>query len=125
MLELPAQRRRILLDHDVLVVLETDRLERPQHPPRVADPASYLLDAQLARSGRLLLRRLLWPLPRVPDECAWHVTPPPSTSRATGTRGSTDRCRARAQPDRASSGAAAHPSPREPCCAGSSSQGSS
>src|SRR5215213_1922432 len=48
LLELSTQRRGILLDHHVLMVLEADRLERPVHPPRVSDPTPDLPDADLA-----------------------------------------------------------------------------
>src|SRR5678810_1114878 len=41
LLELATQRRGILLDHLVLVVLEADRLERLLHPPRVSDAAPH------------------------------------------------------------------------------------
>src|SRR5690348_7537599 len=71
LLELSTQRRGILLDHLVLVVLEADRLERAVHPPRVPDAAPDLPDAHLAR-GQLVLRRLLWPPTGVPHESTRH-----------------------------------------------------
>src|SRR3954462_5990832 len=97
LLELSTQRRGILLDHLVLVVLEADRLERPVHPPRVPDAAPDLPDANLAR-GQLVLRRLLRPLSRVPHESPRHATRPPSIWRVSGSRASKDRCRAHEPP---------------------------
>src|SRR5688572_14884119 len=97
LLELSTQRRGILLDHHVLMVPEADRLERTVHPPRVADAAPHLADPHLPR-GQLVLRCLLRPLARVPHERPRHVTPSPSTWRASGSRASTARRHARERP---------------------------
>jgi hypothetical protein len=48
LLDLTAQRRRILLDDDVLMVTESHRLEGSAHDGRLADSAPDLLDANLA-----------------------------------------------------------------------------
>ncbi len=98
LLELSAQRRGILLDHHVLMMLEADRLERAVQPPRVPDAAPDLPDAHLPR-GQLVLAGLLWPLAGVPHERPRHVTPSPSTWPASGSRASRARRRARARPD--------------------------
>src|SRR5688500_7941296 len=74
LLELPAERGRILLDHHVLVVLEPDRLEREPLAPRLADPALHLLDLQLPGARRLILRRRFRAALRMPYECARHQT---------------------------------------------------
>src|SRR4051812_18012845 len=47
LLDLSAQRLRVLLHDRRLVMLQADRLERAADPPRMADPASYLLDLHL------------------------------------------------------------------------------
>src|SRR3954468_8600436 len=119
LLELSTQRRGILLDHLGLMVSEPDRLQRELHRLAVPDAAPDLLDPDLAR-GQLVLARRLRPLARVPNECPWHVTPPPSTWRATGSRAWTGPRRARARSGPPSSAGRARPSPRAPCCAGSS-----
>src|SRR3954469_25080109 len=56
-LDLTAQRRRILLDDDVLMVAKADGLERLSHHGGLSDPAPNLLDANLAGGRRLLLGR--------------------------------------------------------------------
>src|SRR5262245_43732165 len=66
-LDLSGERRRDVTHHHVLVVLETDRFERPAHAPRMPDAAADLLDANLSLLGKLELRRFSRPLPRVPD----------------------------------------------------------
>src|SRR6185436_15598725 len=44
LIDLTTQARRDLLDHDVLMVLETERAQRGAMLPRAADPAADLLD---------------------------------------------------------------------------------
>src|SRR5688500_3967073 len=70
--DLTAQRRRILLDDDGLMVMETDGLEGAAHRGGAAYAAPHLLDAHLARRRRLFLGRLLRPACAVPDERPRH-----------------------------------------------------
>src|SRR5688500_17637934 len=94
LLQHPAKGRRVLLDDDILMVLEADRLERLLHAPRVTDAAADLLDPQLARPRRNLLRGVGRTLGAVKYECSRHVLPL-STSHAKCNRCSTPRFRAR------------------------------
>src|SRR5688572_473716 len=71
-LDLTAQRRRILLDDDGLVVVKSDRRERQAHRRGTADAAPHLLDPHLARRRRLFLGRSLRPARAVPNECSRH-----------------------------------------------------
>src|SRR5436190_8728516 len=72
LLQLTLEARRDRLYHDVLMVAETDRLERPAHAPRVPDAAADLLDAYVPGFGKVLLRCCFWPLTRVPYKCTCH-----------------------------------------------------
>src|SRR5215210_8677385 len=104
-------------------MLEAEGLERETHPPRVADSAPHLLDANLTLGDGLLVG-LLRTASVPPHVCSRHVLRPPSTWRASDSRCSTLRCRARGRSARRSSAAAARPTPPEPCCVDLSSQGS-
>src|SRR5215211_2836963 len=73
LLELSLEARRDLFDHDILVMLEANRLERRTHTPRVPDSAADLLDTNVTRLGKILLRRLARSLTRMPNECARHL----------------------------------------------------
>src|SRR5689334_24183708 len=52
LLQLADQRRMNVLHDLVLVMVQSDRLERRAHPPRVADAAPHLLDPNLTRFGK-------------------------------------------------------------------------
>src|SRR5215204_357366 len=123
-LDLTAQRRRILLHDDVLMVPEADCLQRLAHHGRLADATAHLLDAHLALGRRLLLRGRTRTARAVPDECSRHG-PPPCSSRATDSRSTRAPRHAHAPPAPPSLGSAAPPSPPAPCCADSSTRGSS
>src|SRR4051812_42392578 len=110
LLELSTQRRGILLDHLGLMVSEPDRLQGELHRLAVPDAAPHLPDPDLARRQLVLARRLRPPA-GVPYESPWHVTPPPSTWRATGSRAWTAPRRARARSGPPSSAGRARPSP--------------
>src|SRR5687768_1804062 len=100
-LDHPAKGCRVLLDDHILMMLEAKGLERLLHPPRMTDAAPYLLDAQLPRPDRKLLRGVGRPLRAVIDECSRHERPL-STSRAKCNRCSRLRRRARARSARPS-----------------------
>src|SRR3982751_155036 len=76
LLDLTAQRRRVLHNNDGLMVPEPHRLERLSHRRRAADAAPYLLDANLARRSRRFLRCMTRPARAVPDERSRHWRPP-------------------------------------------------
>src|SRR4051812_31750105 len=97
---------------------QPEGLERPAHPPRMADLASHLLDTNFSFSDGLLRGRCRTAsVP--PDVCSRHVLPPPWTWRASGIQCSTLRDRAHARSAQRLSVAEAHPAPPAPCCAGS------
>src|SRR5436190_3809286 len=73
LIDLSTQSGRDRLDHDVLVMLETERAQRGAMPPRPADPAADLLDAHLAAFRQLEGGRLLRTPRGVPDECTRHL----------------------------------------------------
>src|SRR5215831_8826571 len=72
LLELTFETRRDWFHDDVLMMLEPDRLERCAHAPRMPDASPDLLDPYGTRFGKVLFRRLSWPLTRMPHECSWH-----------------------------------------------------
>src|SRR5687768_7274987 len=75
LLEHPAKGGRVLLDDDILMVLEAERLERLLHAPRMPDAAPDLLDPELALTRRGLLRGVLRALGAVKNECSRHELP--------------------------------------------------
>src|ERR1051325_9273168 len=72
LLQLPDECRVNVLHDLVLMMVETHRLERRTHPPRMPDAATHLLDADLTGLRQLQLRSMLRTARAVPNECTRH-----------------------------------------------------